>query len=189
MRAFCVYKLISFGELYEVENNIVCITEQHWKSLPSRFIFACRLVFYLYACTVENPEIPGFCVSKSRDLRTDHKRVKKIETWCFSVTQTKINNVLCYSIEIYLSIFSTFGWTIKQIFNSKNRISKLFSRVLVEIFSSNICLNYSYINVKTKGFSKTNHLLIRNDWVRETKAAFLSSVISIQILYNTQPTR
>ena len=28
----------------------------------------------------KNPEIPGFCVSKSRGLRTDHKRVKKIET-------------------------------------------------------------------------------------------------------------
>ena len=37
--------------------------------LLSRFIFACRLVLYLYACAVENPEIPGFCVSKSRGLR------------------------------------------------------------------------------------------------------------------------
>ena len=36
--------------------------------------------FYLYACAVENPEIPGFCVSKSSGLRTDHKRMKKIET-------------------------------------------------------------------------------------------------------------
>ena len=49
-------------------------------SAVSLFIFACRLVLYLYACAVENPEIPGFCVSKSRGLRTDHKRVKKIET-------------------------------------------------------------------------------------------------------------
>ena len=48
--------------------------------LLSRFIFACRLVLNLYACAVENPEIPGFCVSKSRGLRIDHKRVKKIET-------------------------------------------------------------------------------------------------------------
>ena len=51
-------------------------------------IFACRLVFYLYACAVENPEIPGFCVSKSRGLRTDHKRMKKIETECGSITRT-----------------------------------------------------------------------------------------------------
>ena len=29
-------------------------------------ISACRLVLYLYACAVENPEILGFCVSKSR---------------------------------------------------------------------------------------------------------------------------
>ena len=56
--------------------------------LLSRFIFACRLVLYLYACAVENPEIPGFCVTKNRGLRTDHKRVKKIETLCCSVTQT-----------------------------------------------------------------------------------------------------
>ena len=33
------------------------------------FIFTCRLVLYLYACAVENPEISGFCVSKSRGLR------------------------------------------------------------------------------------------------------------------------
>ena len=56
----------------------------------SRFIFACCLVLYLYACAVENPEIPGFCVSKSRGLHTDHKRVKKIEIECFSVTQTNL---------------------------------------------------------------------------------------------------
>ena len=31
-------------------------------------IFACRLVLYLYACAVENPEILGFCVSKSRQI-------------------------------------------------------------------------------------------------------------------------
>ena len=49
--------------------------------LQSRFIFACRLVLYLYACAVENPEIPGFCVSKSRGLRTDHERAKKIEMY------------------------------------------------------------------------------------------------------------
>ena len=35
-----------------------------------------------------NPEISGFCVSKSRGLRTDHKRVKNIERKCCSVTQT-----------------------------------------------------------------------------------------------------
>ena len=46
-----------------------------------RFIFACRLVLYLYACAVENPKISGFCVSKSKDLRTDHhKWVKNFET-------------------------------------------------------------------------------------------------------------
>ena len=36
----------------------------------------------------QNPEISGFCVSKSRGLRTDHKRVKNIERKCCSVTQT-----------------------------------------------------------------------------------------------------
>ena len=37
--------------------------------------FSYHLVLYLYA--LENPKISGFCVSKSRGLRTDHKRVKK----------------------------------------------------------------------------------------------------------------
>ena len=94
-----------------------CVTEQHYVSilcanlcfssttvawwlinknvifLLSRFIFACRLVLYLYACAVENPEILGFCtVSKSKGLRTDHKRVKKIETRSCSVTQTTITS-------------------------------------------------------------------------------------------------
>ena len=42
----------------------------------------CRLVFWFYACAVENPEI-SFCVSETRGLRTDHKRVKRIETVLF----------------------------------------------------------------------------------------------------------
>ena len=39
--------------------------------------FSLPFGFYLYVCAVENPEISGFCVSKSRGLRTDHKGVKK----------------------------------------------------------------------------------------------------------------
>ena len=77
---------------------LVCVTEQHYVSifftrlwsvrklcfsstrvawwlfnknvifLPSRFIFPCRLVLCSYACTVENPEIPGFCVYQKAEV-------------------------------------------------------------------------------------------------------------------------
>ena len=53
--------------------------KSHFSAVFASFLLA-RLVLYLYACAVENPEISGFCVSKSRGLRTDHKRVKNIET-------------------------------------------------------------------------------------------------------------
>ena len=122
MCAFCVYKLISFGEFYEVENY----------------------------------------------------------------------NVLCYSIEIYLSIFSTFGWTIKQIFNSQNRISKLFSLALmifdsaslrrisskldliifdIRFFSSNICL---ILHIRTNIFiwlflNITSSLICKNKSLKNFK--------------------
>ena len=46
-----------------------------------------------------NPEISGFCVSKIRELPADHKRVKKIETQCCSVTQTIF---LCDILLFYL---------------------------------------------------------------------------------------
>ena len=78
--------------------------------LPS-FIFACRLVLHLFACTVENPEIPGFCVSKSRGLHIDYKRVKKIETQCCSVTRREdffylsiVSPYLVYILEILESL-------------------------------------------------------------------------------------
>ena len=51
----------------------------HFSAVFALF-FAYRLALYLYTCAVENPEISGFCVSKSRGLRAGHKRVKKIET-------------------------------------------------------------------------------------------------------------
>ena len=38
----------------------------------SCFIFACRLVLYLYVCAVENPEISRFCVLK---VLVDHRKV------------------------------------------------------------------------------------------------------------------
>ena len=59
-----------------------------------RFIFACRLVLYLYTCAVGNPEISGFCVSKCRGWRTDHKRVKNIETQCCFVMQTRYHSII-----------------------------------------------------------------------------------------------
>ena len=43
----------------------------------------CRLVLYLYACAVENPEILGFCVSEIRVVHIYHN------TSCSVVTQTK----------------------------------------------------------------------------------------------------
>ena len=55
---------------------------------------------YLYACAVENPEIPGFCVSKSRGLRTDH-RVKKIETMLFCYAD-KVDDSYLKSKEIFV---------------------------------------------------------------------------------------
>ena len=72
--------------LFQFKGSLVTNQQKfHFFFLLPRFIFACRLVLYLYACAVENPEIPGFCVSKNIGLRTDHKRVKKIEMQCCSV--------------------------------------------------------------------------------------------------------
>ena len=82
----------------------------------SRFIFACRLVLYLYACAVENPEILGFCVSKSRGLRTDHKRVKKIETFCCSVTQTNKTEQYNSRCFVVLKRIVTMQWSRVKIF-------------------------------------------------------------------------
>ena len=79
-----------------------------------RFICACLLVLYLYACTVENPKISGFCVSKSRGLRTDHKRVKNIKTQCCSVTQTSFLTAI---------IQRTFDKVFKVYFNSEHDLS------------------------------------------------------------------
>ena len=47
--------------------------EQKCNFFLSWVYFACCLVWYLYECAVENSEISGFCVSKSRGLCTDHK--------------------------------------------------------------------------------------------------------------------
>ena len=68
-----------------------------------RFIFACRLVLYLYACEVENPEISGFCVSKIRAVRmTYRERVIKIETQCFfcNVGNATVNSMTCFVLQI-----------------------------------------------------------------------------------------
>ena len=89
---------------------VVCVTEQDYVSIffthlwsvctamllrcrgrlvtSLRFIFACHLVLYLYACAVKKPKISGFRVSEIRAACTNHKRVKKNETLCCSITQT-----------------------------------------------------------------------------------------------------
>ena len=43
--------------------------------LLSSLHFACQLVLYLYACTVENPKISGFCVSEIRGLHTEEDEI------------------------------------------------------------------------------------------------------------------
>ena len=97
--------------------------------LLSRFIFACRLVLYLYACAVENPEIPGFCtVSKSRGLRTDHKWVKKIETQCCSVTQTRDHCIV---------IFASF-------YNKNNKLYCAFSTNILKYIITNFHMLYYF---------------------------------------------
>ena len=81
------FKHFFFAHLPLSRFLLVCVTEQHYVSiffaclftkvdwwlanknailLCLRFIFTCRLVLYLYACAVENPEILGFCVSEIR---------------------------------------------------------------------------------------------------------------------------
>ena len=96
---YFAYEYISFYKNYTYQ-ILVCVTEQHYDRLLSFMVFtamlfrykgrlapsqqkyrffACRLILYLCAYAVENPEILGFCVSKIRTVRTDNKRVKKIE--------------------------------------------------------------------------------------------------------------
>ena len=55
------------------------------------FIFACRLVVYLYVCAVENPEFSGFCVSKSRGLQIQNENyllVRERESQLISFGET-----------------------------------------------------------------------------------------------------
>ena len=63
----------------------------------------------------KNPEIPGFCVSKSRGLRTGHKRVKKIETECFSVLLRRQQHgsiiFLCCSVTQTIARLSKRVWS------------------------------------------------------------------------------
>ena len=80
---FFVLKAMHFSYMGRLVTN-----KQKFKF--SVLIFACRLVLYLYASAIENPEISGSYVSKSRDLRTDYKRVKNIETYCCCFTDNFI---------------------------------------------------------------------------------------------------
>ena len=123
---------------------IACVTEQHYVSIFFTHLWSVRKLmlfqykgslvtnqqkchfsavslhfrlpfgFVLYACAVENPKISGFCVSKSRGLRTDHKRVKNIKTQCCSVTQTSFLTAI---------IQRTFDKVFKVYFNSEHDLS------------------------------------------------------------------
>ena len=56
--------------------------------------------FYLYVCAAENPEISGFCVSKSKVLRTVHKRsVVLLHRQSVSVNAKKLIGVYVYKSE------------------------------------------------------------------------------------------
>ena len=63
---------------FQVHIGRLVTNQQKVIFLCLHFIFACRLVLYLYLCAVENHEISEFC--EIRAVPTDHKRVKKIET-------------------------------------------------------------------------------------------------------------
>ena len=76
-----------------------------WES----FIFACSLVLYLYACAVENPESPGFCVSKSRGLRTGHKGVKHRNVVLFCYVDKGLNGFKLHYIP------NLFQWSKKNV--------------------------------------------------------------------------
>ena len=73
-------RLWSFGTVMYFIYKGRPVTSQQKYLFDLCFIFACRLVLFLHARVVENLEI-------SNQL-PDHKRVKKIETYPCSVTQT-----------------------------------------------------------------------------------------------------
>ena len=112
-------------------------TKMPFYSLIASFFSGC-LVLYFCACVVENPEISWFCVSKIRAVRRDHKRVKKIETYCCSVTQT-ISGADLHFIHFLESYHqSTSSWlTIDQI-------------VFINFLRLNFC--FSYIKENQKSF-------------------------------------
>ena len=71
-RFWCIKKVSrSWWQLSALQNNNKFRFSGDWWLIKKkmsffsclRFIFACRLVLYLYACAVENPL--GFCASKS----------------------------------------------------------------------------------------------------------------------------
>ena len=100
----------SLAVLLIVDHGRGCVTEQHYVSIfftlllsvhcyafqvgrlltsrrtynffCLRFIFASRLVLYSCTCTVENPEISGFCVLTIRAVPTDHKPVRNVVLFC-----------------------------------------------------------------------------------------------------------
>ena len=64
----CFHVLIFIGFIYAI---------QFLKILMYSMNLTVRagLLLFLYACAIENPEISGFCVSKNKGLRRDHKWV------------------------------------------------------------------------------------------------------------------
>ena len=74
--------------------------QQKYQFILSSLHFCLSFGFVFIRMRSWNPEISGFCVSEIRAVRTDHKRVQKIENQCCSVTQTI--NPLLLSISLIL---------------------------------------------------------------------------------------
>ena len=68
-----VYGPVCKSMLFQYKGSLVSNQERCHFSAVLRFIFACRLVLYLYACADENPEISGIkCI---RIHKTISKRI------------------------------------------------------------------------------------------------------------------
>ena len=121
----------------------------------SCFIFACRLVLYLYVCAVESPEISGFCVLK---VLVDHR---KVVLFCYAdnliqspediISRKYIQlkflelNVLCLSDSSAI------------VFTSEYKSCRTLLSMMLLPFSRNLKLIYNEISSDKSNFQQTQN--------------------------------
>ena len=91
---------------------------QAFSSVPASFLLAVWFCIYTHA-QLRIPKFQDSVYQKSRGLRTDHKRVKKIETQCCSVTQTSHKSA---SSGLHEPVNGLFLCIVKSIRNYSNLI-------------------------------------------------------------------